>query len=192
MLSTTLAHISGGSRREGAALSNEESKEKLRRLVLARVLDGVWHTTNGARFKQILNSGAILPEPNIPDSERWGTAKGPQGYPYVRSLGGVSLCDFNGFDHTEYSNKYPASSWAELVPYRSVWREAVWIEIKTETLGKQFVSGPDLLTRWKKDGNGKKILPLIEAGHIGPIPLTAFKTAFAVSEGNSVLGQIEY
>lgn len=161
-------------------------------LVLERALNGVWHTTNNARFKQILESGTILPEPNIPDSERWSTSQGPQYYPYVRTLGGVSLFDFNGFNPTDYSNRYRASSWEEFIPYRSVWKGAVWIELDTEALGQGFVSGPVLLERWKRDDVGNRIMPLIEAAHMGSIPVTAFKSVFGVSEGNSALYQIEY
>jgi hypothetical protein len=32
-------------------------------LVLARVSSGIWHTTSPDRFRAILESGAVLPEP---------------------------------------------------------------------------------------------------------------------------------
>jgi len=42
-----------------------------------------------------MQSGALLPDPDIPDCERWG------GYSYVRSIGGVSLFDFGRFDEED-------------------------------------------------------------------------------------------
>ena len=62
------------------------------------LLDCLWHTTSVVRFKGIVTSTAIVPEPNIPDSERWGTSKGIKYFPFVRVIGGVSLFDFTAFD----------------------------------------------------------------------------------------------
>lgn len=56
----------------------------LRKLVLAELGGVLWHTTHPDRFPHILAEGAILPEPDMSDSERWG------GISYARSLGGVS------------------------------------------------------------------------------------------------------
>ena len=69
----------------------------LREAILVELVGSVWHTTRPERFQHILESGAILPEPDIPKAERWGTAGGPEGYPYVRSIGAVSLFDFRSF-----------------------------------------------------------------------------------------------
>lgn len=44
----------------------------LRDRVLRELYGGLWHTTHPDRFKGILAAGAILPEPGIPDRERWG------------------------------------------------------------------------------------------------------------------------
>ena len=49
---------------------------------------GLWHTTHPDRFRDILTRGAIIPEPDIPNSERWKASKEPEFYPYVRTLGG--------------------------------------------------------------------------------------------------------
>jgi hypothetical protein len=112
--------------------------------VLAELVDGVWHTTSQNRFLRILECGAILPEPDISERERWGTAIGPEGYSYVRSIGGVSLFDFRGFETESYSKEYPCSSWETFVPCLDGWDSAVWIEIDHEALGAAFISGVDL------------------------------------------------
>src|SRR5258708_20259302 len=96
-------------------------KTELRGLVLRELSGRLWHTTHPNRFKSILNSGAILPEPDIPDSERWKASKGNQSFPFVRTLGGVSLFDFDQFDPDSYSERYPISSWYEFVTYREPW-----------------------------------------------------------------------
>jgi hypothetical protein len=146
----------------------------LKEAVLAELLGGVWHTTNQDHFHRILECGAILPEPEISEHERWG------GYPYVRSIGGVSLFDFRGFEAESYSAEYPGSSWAYFVPCRLDWDSAVWIEIDHEALGSAFITGVDLLTRRKAEGSFRRIMPLIEAAHSGPLPCRAFKRTFSV------------
>jgi hypothetical protein len=151
----------------------------LREAVLAELVGGVWHTTNQDRFLRILECGAILPEPDIPDRERWGTAGGSEGYPYVRSIGGVSLFDFGGFDAETYSMQYPSSSWEYFVPCHLSWDSAVWIEIDHESLGSAFISGVELLTRRKAEGSLRRIMSLIEAAHIGLLPCRAFKRYFS-------------
>lgn len=174
-------------------LRERTQRDKITPLVLAEVIGGVWHTTSRARFSGIVSAGAILPEPPIADSERWSTSQGAHYYPYVRTLGGVSLFDFTGFEPESYSQRFPNSSWWEFIPYLINWKEAVWIEIDTATLGQNFVSGKALLLRWKDDlgtetgRSGNRIMPEIEAAHLGPIPVTAFRRAFAVREGSTRL-----
>jgi hypothetical protein len=65
-------------RREEHFRAEAEGQEPLVALVLARVLNGVWHTTSTTRFQGIVASGAILPEPPIDNSERWSTSQGKE------------------------------------------------------------------------------------------------------------------
>ena len=143
---------------------------------------GLWHTTHPERFVGILECGAILPEPEeIPDGDRWGTSQGPNHYPYVRSIGGVSLFDFHEFDPKSYQSKHPISNWREFVPYRRVWGGAVWIEIDREHTSPCFLSGSDLLTKWKSSGDlGHNLMPVIEAAYLGPLPLAALRRALFI------------
>lgn len=168
-----------------------EKEEVLRALVPHKLQGGVWHTTKVSRFQGILRSAAILPEPEIPDSERWSTSQGSEWYPYVRTLGGVSLFDFRKFNREQYSEEFPVSTWAEFVPYRSEWKEAVWIEIDVGKLGKAFISGEGVLSRWKSAKDGNRIMPGIEAARVGPLPHTAFKTIFTVRQGRETLDCIK-
>jgi len=91
----------------------------LTNLILPELCGGLWHITHPDRFKSILNSNAILPEPDIPEGARYCTGLGKDHYPYVRTLGGVSLFDFNRFDPDAYTEEYPLSTWAAFVPYRT-------------------------------------------------------------------------
>lgn len=152
----------------------------LRKAVLQRLDGGLWHTTHPDRFTAILARGALLPKPEIPDCERWGTAAGKEHYPYVRTLGGISLFDFRGFDPDGYEERCPSSSWAYFVPCHLAWECAVWIEIdRGQVEPPQFFTGLELLAKWKADrAYGHNIMPEIEAAYLGSIPRTAFKQAF--------------
>jgi hypothetical protein len=172
--------------------SDESGKiEMLRALVLENLQGRLWHTTNSERFQGILRSGAILPEPDIEDSERWGTPQGSEFYPYVRTLGGVSLFDFREFAPEQYSKAYPMSDWMAFVPYQAAWKEAVWIQIDARKLGKMFLSGVDLLARWKAESSNI-IMPGIEAAYIGELPRIIFKNVFLVREGIHAFLPIEW
>ena len=148
------------------------------------LVNGIWHTTSVERFNAILEGTAILPNPPIPDSERWGTAGGPDLYPFVRSIGGVSVFDFTAFDESVYEKRYPLSNWSEFVPCRRSWGSAVWIELKRELLGASFIDGQNLLTRWKREGGGRRIMPLIEGAHIGPVPTSVFARVLVYAAGH--------
>jgi len=160
----------------------------LRDHVLKELIGGLWHTTHPDRFRSILNESAILPEPNLPDSERWGTAAGTEFHPYVRSLGAISLFDFEDFDPDSYSEKCPSSSWAYFVPYRRDWSCAVWIEIdRTKVGAPQFISGAELWAKHRAENAVRRIMPYIEAAYIGSLPRSAFKRAFLVRKEQSAL-----
>lgn len=145
--------------------------------------NGIWHTTSLPRYQLILKTTNILPEPDIPDDERWNTREGPKHYPYARTLGGVSLFDFLGFDPESYGTKYPLSSWQEFIPFRRQWGAAIWLEIDRNMVKDSFVPPKELLERWKESkSRGHNFLPLLEAAHIGPIPLSAISKTLAVNE----------
>lgn len=151
--------------------------------VLAELGQGLWHSTHPAWFERILNDGEISAEPEIPDHERFGTAIGPAGYPYVRSIGGVSLFDLENFEPAPYSELYRSCSWDFFIPFRRDWLQSVWIEIDRAALGDNLISGAALLARWKRERTSRRIMPLIEAAHIGPLSRTHFIRAFHVADG---------
>jgi hypothetical protein len=154
-------------------------------LMLSELCGRIWHTTTEERFERILRSGEISPEPDIPDCDRWSTGLGPKHYPYVRFLGGVSLFDFRQFDAEAYSRKYPLSQWRAFVPCQRLRPSAVWIEIDHEQVAAKFVSGSELVARWEAEkAHGHKIMPHIEAAHLGAVPRRAFKKAFLVRINN--------
>jgi len=158
----------------------------LRDRVLRELSGGLWHTTHPDRFEAILAGGAILPEPEIPDGERWGTAAGAEHYPYVRTLGGVSLFDFRQFEPEAYQERCPGSTWAYFVPCHLAWECAIWIELdRNQLVPPMFISGSEVLAKWKADGAyGHNFMPEIEAAYIGPISRTTFKRVFLVRKKN--------
>jgi hypothetical protein len=172
-------------------MANAEHEKLMCRRVLRRIRGRLWHTTHPDRFKNILQTEAILPEPNLPDTDRWKTAQGPEFYPYVRTLGGVSLFDFAKFHAGRYSKKCSNSSWWEFVPYQSHWGASVWIEIDRELTAPKFISGTDLLARWNTEKKWQhSIMPYIEAAHVGPLPRAAFRGAFLVTDRDTTIRKL--
>ena len=148
------------------------------------LLGRLWHTTHPDRFAGIQKLGAIVPEPDIPDEQRWKTTHGKNNFPYVRTLGGVSLFDFMDFDATQYCIKYPWSDWDKFVPFRKTWGCAVWIEIDRRKVAQNLISADDLINRRESEEAWRHtIMPRIEAAYIGELPQTAFVKAFIVQQG---------
>ena len=93
----------------------------------------------------------------------------------MRTLGGVSLFDFDGFDPVSYSDKYRGSNWRNFVPNRDGWASTVWIEVRRDSIARNFIGGDELLSLWhKNNAHGHKVMPIIECAHIGSIPTSAF------------------
>ena len=132
---------------------------------------GLWHSTTPECFKNILETGVIDPEPQIPDNERWSTGGGPELYPYCRSIGGVSLFEFEDIDMGTYNEEYPISDWRTFLRGRDDQVATVWISIDKAKLGDNFLSGRDALEGWRCGNLGRRIMPLIEACHKGVLPL---------------------
>ena len=148
------------------------------------LLNRLWHSTTYSRYELILRSGAILPEPEIPDSDRWHTEKGPAHYPYVRSLGGVSLFDFTDFDPKKYGKQYLAS-WYTFVPLNKLEGNKIWIEINRDLAQKSLIEGRDLVEKWNRENSfGHNLMPIIEVAHIGPILESAFSKVLHFSNGS--------
>lgn len=156
--------------------------------VLRELLGGLWHATHPDRFEMILRSAAILPEPDIPANDRWSTFEGPNSYPYVRKIGGVSLFHFDEFEPETYGQKYPMSSWSYFVLYRRDWRTSIWNEIDRQLVARNIISSQELAARQNPAGDHRhKRMAQIEVAHLGPVPRAAFKRAFLVGEGDSEL-----
>jgi hypothetical protein len=168
-----------------AEIAKRQEKVRLRDVILPRLVGGLWHTTRLDRFQEIVATGAILPEPNVPDSERWNAAAGRKFYPYARFIGGVSLFDFEGLDRDAYAKRCPMSQWETFVPFRGEWKSAVWIEIDRSRLASHFISGTDLWQHYlSSPSKSHNIMPFIEADHLGPLPCKVFAWSFVVSEGD--------
>ena len=181
-----------GQLREALLAKSSAELELTQERVLKELYGRLWHTTHPDRFNSILISGAILPEPDIPDADRWKTSRGREFYPYVRTIGGVSLFDFDQFDAESYAQKCPVSTWRAFIPYRTDWGSAVWIEIDRERVASQLIAGSDLVARWKSDNAYRHtIMPYIEVAHLGPLPRAAFKRAFLVRKGDNQIHHLD-
>jgi hypothetical protein len=164
----------------------------MRKLVLKELHGRLWHTTPPDRFRRILELGSIVPVPDPPNPDGWSTMDGEPYRSYAHTLGAVSLFDFGQFDPELYEQKCPMSSWYEFVPFRGKWGSAVWIEIDRELAAPHFISGTDLVSKWKADdAYERSIMPYIEAVHVGPIPKAAFKRAFVIGKGDTKIRPLD-
>lgn len=68
------------------------------------------------------------------------------------------------------------------MPYRSTWGKAIWIEVDVSEVTAGFISGRETLDRWKVEQATNRFMPLIEAAHIGALPLKAFRQVLYVSK----------
>ena len=144
----------------------------------------LWHSTSPERYERICETGAILPEPDLPDKFRQGTACGPDHYPYVRHLGGISLFDFLGFNEIEYARRCPMSNWDHFVPQNDLEGNKIWIEIDRHAVGDNLIPGAALYERWEAEKAYRhKLMPYIEAAHLGPLPLRCVSQALRYSGG---------
>jgi hypothetical protein len=99
-----------------------------------------------------------------------GTLEGAEHYPYVRTLGGVRLFDFDQFEPEAYHQRCPGSTWAYFVPCHLAWECAVWIELnRSKLVSPHFISGSELIAKWKADeAYGHNFMPEIETAYVGP------------------------
>lgn len=152
----------------------------------------LWHTTKPRLFPAIMTSGGLSPEPDIDNAQRWKTSRGPDYYPFVRKIGGVSLFDFRDFHAEQYDQTHPMSSWRAFVPHVESWSGAIWIEIDRYQIADRFVSVDDLVQQWDAGGHHRHtIMPRIEAAHIGVLPCVAFLSAFLTWKSGHHVREIE-
>jgi hypothetical protein len=146
----------------------------------------LWHTTRPDRYRMITEAGAIVHNPALPDSERWKTGNGPEFYPYVRHLNGVSLFDFRGFDPDAYGQAHPMSSWRTFVPFCKDWEASIWIEIDEASVEGEYIDRERLLARWQAESAYQHtIMPRIEAAVIGRVPVSAFRRVLVSAANRS-------
>lgn len=159
--------------------------------ILAVLSRGLWHTTSTSKYHAILKTGEILPNPPIPESERWKTSSGPCNFPFVRTLDGVSLFDFVGFVPELYDRNFPMSSWRTFVPFRKDWGASVWIEIDRDLVRQNLLSA-NKLKQMQVDRAAQRhtLMPQIEVAQMGPLPTSAFKRTLICS--NAKEGLVAY
>ena len=114
--------------------------------------------------------------------------------PLVRTLGGVSLFDFAGYDPEDYEARFPISNWREFVPYRHrrSWGASIWIKINREKAADALIEANELVARQHKEkAHRHKLMPFIEACYIGDIPSGLFMRTLAVAIGDTEFRSLE-
>lgn len=146
------------------------------------LLGAVWHTTSLSRYRKITKSGAILAEPSLTDNERHGTGGGSKLYPFVRSIGGVSVFDFREFNPIKHYETFKIINWPYFVFGHNHEEDSVWIEIDTDDLSDSFKSAQEIRKMWHKQNSNRKFMTGIEGAILGSVSINAFKAVLIYSK----------
>jgi hypothetical protein len=146
------------------------------------LLGAVWHTTSISRFKRIVSSREIMAEPDIADTARHGTRRGPKLYPFVRSLGGISVFDFQNFDPAEHFKETGALNWPHFVFGHHTEEDSLWIEINTKKLNDSYLSAKEIRHMWHESNSNRKFMTGIEGAVLKSVPIDAFRNVLLFSK----------
>ena len=123
---------------------------------LWEVLDGrLWHATAPDGLKGILADGEIRIV-----GDRYGNS-------FCRHLGCVALLDLGP---TAVDNWGQFKNWSGWFGHQQQARVAVWLEIDCRAAAENVIDAGALHRKWK-DNCSKQIIPGVEAGHRGPVPV---------------------
>lgn len=134
----------------------------------------VWHSTGSHRFRQMLRTGTIEPNPDLAEGEfKWATL----GTTMCRAIDGVSLFDFEAADWPWLFETKKHNYWCqflgapgEIAP-ADTWISTVWIAADRSRL-PGLLSLNDASHEWQLDLSNKW-MPRLETCHRGALPLSA-------------------
>ncbi len=158
-----------------------------RRLVISvpKELKGkIWHSTSVANALEITKHGYILAEPDIDESNRWG-GKLESLYPFVRSIGGISLFDFR------LPNSYISEILYSFIPCRKGWAKTVWFDIDVQYLNESFLSAEQTRQRWIEAGMNRQYMPKLEAASLCSISTENINSIY-ISNKKGIFKPIEF
>ena len=152
----------------------------------------LWHTTSVDRFNNIIQTGYILRNPPLEDSERHTSKDGSRYNPYVRQIGGISLFDFISFDPVLYEKEYPCSTWYSFFPCYYRFDKCVWIEINKETVQNNLILADALRDMAKRDKNYGLRMPKIEVACMVDIKKEWFVDVLTYDDNSKEFIKFEY
>ncbi len=128
----------------------------------------VFHVTKDQNWPQILASGTLLP---MPPEGQYVTSFGSRSY--FRERGCISLFDYRNFGEKKCQEHYwkclPTTPLAEESPIRILFLNPNHYEL--------LIPWAD----WKIDGVGKNVVPYVEVGIAGKVPLEYFGEVMLVT-----------
>lgn len=123
---------------------------------LWEALDGwLWHATGPDGLKGTLADGKIRIV-----SDRYRNS-------FCRQLGCVGLLDFGS---TAVDDWGQFNNWSGWFVHQQNARVAVWLKIDRRAAAKNAIDAGALHRKWK-DNPRKQVIPGVEAGHYGPVPV---------------------
>ena len=131
------------------------------------ILDGrLWHATGLDGLKGILADGEIRIA-----GDRYRNS-------FCRHLGCVALFDF-GPTAVDDWNQF--NNWHGWFGYQQDTRVAIWLAIDRRAAVENVIDAGETHRRWK-DNVGKQIIPGVEAGHRGPVPIGCVEQALLIDQ----------
>ncbi len=131
----------------------------------------VWHSTSILNAKEIVAHGEILANPDIEAERRWGGTCESK-YPFVRTLGGISLFDFR------LPKAHSNDLLVRWVPCHVNLTATVWFEIDTSKLQGFFLSAEETRIRWQEAGMDRQFMPHLEASCLCSIGVQDIKSTY--------------
>ena len=134
---------------------------------LWEILDGrLWHATGPEGLTGILADGEIRIT-----GDRYQNS-------FCRQLKCVALFDFGP---TAVDNWNQFNNWQGWFGHQQDARVAIWLEIDRRTVTGNVIDAGKMHQRWE-DNLSKQIIPGVEAGHHGPVPIGCVGQALLIDQ----------
>lgn len=127
----------------------------------------LWHATTRTGLSGIISSGAIKPA----IGDRYVCS-------FCRTHSGICLFDF-GDTATSVESQF--GNWNEWLGSPHKTEVVLWLDIDREGVLANLWNAEQARQKWDSSAPSKKLIPGVEACHLGPIPLVSITSVVAIT-----------